>query len=149
NDAVLYAQPPQPAPDDGHAVTERKWFWTTLMSAGLLIGSVLALLIASTKVILPYDETFVRMTRADLAAVNSRLLAFLAHDRVSLAGAMVTLGAAYLGLSLWGVRRGLHWAQQSVLISAFAGFATFFLFLGYGYLDPFHAFVTAIMFQFL
>jgi hypothetical protein len=29
------------------------------------------------------------------------------------------------------------------------GFSTFFLFLGYGYLDPFHAFVTAIMFQFL
>jgi hypothetical protein len=36
-----------------------------------------------------------------------------------------------------------------VLASAFAGFASFFLFLGFGYFDPFHAFVTAVLFQFL
>jgi dihydroorotate dehydrogenase len=55
----------------------------------------------------------------------------------------------YLGLSLFGVRRGLHWAQQSVYWSAFVGLATFFLFLGYGYFDPFHAFVTNVLLQFL
>jgi dihydroorotate dehydrogenase len=149
NDAVLYAEHRDEAPEPQPPFTERVWFWTTLMSVGLLIGSVLALLIAATQVVLPYDLTFVHMTRAELAGINPRLLLFLAHDRVSLAGAMIALGVMYLGLSLWGVRRGLHWAQQSVLISAFAGFATFFLFLGYGYLDPFHAFATAIMFQFL
>jgi hypothetical protein len=37
----------------------------------------------------------------------------------------------------------------AVLASAFAGFGSFFLFLGFGYFDPFHAFVTAILFQFL
>jgi hypothetical protein len=62
---------------------------------------------------------------------------------------MIASGILYLGLSLFGVRRGLHWAQQSVFFSAFAGFGAFFLFLGYGYLDTFHAFVTAILFQFL
>jgi hypothetical protein len=119
------------------------------MGAGMLVGSLLALLIAATWVVLPYDEHFVGMSRAELEAVNPRLLAFMAHDRVSLAGTMVALGVLYLGLSLFGVRRGLHWAQQSVFYSAFAGFAAFFLFLGYGYLDTFHAFVTAILFQFL
>ena len=34
-------------------------------------------------------------------------------------------------------------------LSAFAGFGTFFLFLGFGYFDPFHAFVTVVLFQFL
>ena len=35
------------------------------------------------------------------------------------------------------------------MASAFAGFLSFFLFLGFGYFDPLHAFVTAILFQFL
>lgn len=149
NDALLYADPPaEPSPPELQT-TERVWFWTTLMAVGLLIGSVLALLIASTSIVLPYDEEFVGIKRHEFPRINERLLHFLAHDRVSLAGAMIALGVMYLGLSVFGIRAGLHWARQSVFISAFAGFATFFLFLGYGYLDPFHAFVTAIMFQFL
>jgi len=43
----------------------------------------------------------------------------------------------------------LHWARKAIFISAFIGFASFFLFLGFGYLDPFHAFVTAVLLQFL
>jgi hypothetical protein len=54
-----------------------------------------------------------------------------------------------VSLSLYGIRRGLHWARESLLSSAFSGFGSFFLFLGFGYFDPFHAFVTAILFQFL
>jgi dihydroorotate dehydrogenase len=150
NEALLYARAaPAPAGEE-LSTTERVWFWTTLLGAGLMIGSALALIIAATQVVLPYDLQFLGLdTPAQLQEVNPRLLAFLAHDRVSLAGTMTALGVLYLGLSLFGVRRGLHWAQQSVLISSFVGFSTFFLFLGYGYLDPFHAFVTAIMFQFL
>jgi hypothetical protein len=73
----------------------------------------------------------------------------MTHDRVTLAGTMVAIGALYVGLSLYGVRRGLHWARQAVYVSAFTGFASFFLFLGFGYLDPFHAFVTVVLLQFL
>lgn len=125
------------------------WFWTFLMGAGMLAGSLLALAIAATRVVLPYDEDFVRMGRDQLQMVNPRLLDFMAHDRVSLAGAMIALGIMYAGLSLFGVRRGLHWARASVFASAFTGFATFFLFLGFGYLDPFHAFVTLALLQLL
>ncbi|HET6346729.1 MAG TPA: dihydroorotate dehydrogenase, partial [Myxococcota bacterium] len=64
-------------------------------------------------------------------------------------GTMVALGIMYLGISLGGIRRGLHWAQQSLFASAFVGFASFFLFLGFGYLDTFHAFVTAVLLQLL
>ena len=150
NDVLLFeaartadaAEPPQRSP-------EMTWFWTALLGIGMLIGSVLALAIATTRVVLPYDEAFVGMHLHELAAVNPRLLAFMSHDRVSLAGTMIAIGAMYLGLSLHGIRRGLHWAQKSVFLSAFTGFASFFLFLGFGYLDTFHAFVTAILMQML
>lgn len=152
NDALLYAESrPAPAPPDGEVTerpSERSWFWAALMGAAMLVGSVLALAIASTRVVLPYDEALA-MTRDQLAAVNPRLLDFMAHDRVSLAGTMIAIGVLYLGLALGGMRRGLHWAKVAVCASAFTGFGTFFLFLGFGYFDPFHAFVTAVLFQFL
>jgi dihydroorotate dehydrogenase len=128
---------------------EFTWFWTTLMGAGMFIGGLLALVIAATKVVLPYDEAFLGMSLHDLQAVNRNLLAFMAHDRVTLAGVMLASGLSYVGLSVFGMRRGLHWARQSVLISAFTGFVSFFLFLGFGYLDTFHAFVTAALLQLL
>jgi hypothetical protein len=62
---------------------------------------------------------------------------------------MITVGVLYVLLSLFAIRRGMHWARQAVLWSAFSGFGSFFLFLGFGYFDPFHAFVTTTLFQFL
>ncbi|MES1245091.1 MAG: dihydroorotate dehydrogenase [Acidobacteriota bacterium] len=149
NDALLFESTRTETAPKPERAPERTWFWTMLMGAGMLFGSLLALAIALTRVVLPYDEAFVGLYAHQLTEINPRLLAFMAHDRVSLAGTMVAIGAMYLGLSLHGVRRGLHWAQQSIFISAFTGFASFFLFLGFGYLDTFHAFVTAILFQFL
>ena len=150
NECLLYEATRNTVPADPPPRTsELTWFWTTLMGAGMLIGGVLALVIAATKVVLPYDEAFLGMSIADLTAVNPRLLAFMAHDRVTLAGVMVAIGLLYVVLSVFGMRKGLHWARQSVLISAFTGFVSFFLFLGFGYLDTFHAFVTAALLQLL
>src|SRR5262249_38267474 len=91
NDALLYAT----AADDGPsadsekpAATTYKWFWALLLGISMLRGGALALAIAATRVVLHYDEAFVGMTREQLAAVNDRLLAFMAHDRVTLAGTM-------------------------------------------------------------
>jgi hypothetical protein len=149
NDALLFpaarAAPPAAAPRPA----EMTWLWAALMGVGMFLGGLLALAIAATAVVLPYDESFVGLSREGLGAINPRLLAFMAHDRVTLAGTMVAIGVMYLGLSLGGVRRGLHWARQAVYWSAFTGFASFFLFLGFGYLDTFHAFVTAAMLQLL
>ena len=125
------------------------WPWTLLMGIGMLGGSVLAFAIATTRVVLPYDEQFVGAHAARAAGDQRQLLPFLTHDRVTLAGAMTSIGVLYAGLSWFGSRRGRHWAQVAIVASAFAGFASFFLFLGFGYFDPFHAFVTAILFQLL
>jgi dihydroorotate dehydrogenase len=156
NEALLYAYPPPqpltPEYRNGRPAVrapQQTWFWTTLLGAGMALGSALALAIAATRVVLPYDEGFVGMSREQLEGINPRLLAFMTHDRVSLAGTMVAIGVLYLQLSLFGVRRGRHWAAVAIFISAFSGFATFFLFLGFGYFDPFHAFVTAVLLQFL
>ena len=130
-------------------VPELSWFWTTLMGAGMLIGGFLALIIAATRIVLPYDESYLGVALGALPAINPHLLDFMAHDRITLAGTMVAIGLLYVSLSLYGIRHGVHWARQAVLISALTGFASFFLFLGFGYLDPFHAFVTAVLFQFL
>ena len=150
NDCLLFETTLKtPALDPPPRATELTWFWTTLMGAGMFIGGLLALMIAATKVMLPYDEAFLGMSQIHLTAINSRLLAFMAHDRVTLAGVMVAIGLLYVSLSVFGIRRGHHWARQSVLISAFTGFTSFFLFLGFGYLDTFHAFVTASLLQLL
>ncbi len=149
NEALLFAATRGSPPPTAERAPEMSWFWAALLGAGMLFGSLLALTIAATRVVLPYDEAFVGMTRAELDAINPRLLAFMTHDRVSLAGTMIAVGMVYVGLSLFGVRAGLHWAQQTIFVSAFTGFAGFFLFLGYGYLDPFHAFVSAAMLQLL
>jgi dihydroorotate dehydrogenase len=134
---------------NGVRVSESSWFWTLLLGLSMVGGGCLALIIASTRVVLPYDEALAGLSRAQLEAVNDHLLLFMAHDRVSLAGSMIAVGLLYTLLSLFGVRRGMRWARTTILISAFTGFSSFFLFLGFGYFDPFHAFVTAILFPLL
>jgi hypothetical protein len=153
NDALLYRRLRSGGAVAGRESSARPaemtWCWTALLGAGMLVGGLLALAIAATRVVLPYDEHFVGMSRELLERVNPRLMAFMAHDRISLAGTMLAIGLMYLGLSLYGVRRGLHWARQAIFWSAFTGFISFFLFLGFGYLDPFHAFVTTVLLQLL
>ena len=146
NEALLSTLPDPPAAAE-RPVVRQSWFWSGGMGVGMLIGSVLALWIALTRVVLPYDEAFCGITREELARINDRLLPFMSLDRVTLAGTMLAIGMLYLAFSWFGSRRGEHWAQVAVLVSAAVGFFSFFLFLGFDYFDPFHGFVTAILFQ--
>ncbi|MEI8382101.1 MAG: hypothetical protein WCJ09_18365 [Planctomycetota bacterium] len=153
NEAVLYADhasTPDVAKNEDQKIPIQKfaWFWTFIQGAAMLFGGLLAVGIASTHVVLSYDEVFVGMSRAELNLINPRLLAFMQHDRVTLSGTMFAVAVLYLFLSWYGIRRGHHWAMVAVMVSALIGFATFFSFLGFGYFDPFHAFVSTIMFQF-
>jgi dihydroorotate dehydrogenase len=136
--------------DDPQRVTlSQSWFWLMLLGLGMVFGGLLAAWIALDHVLLPYDEVFVGLTRARLHALNSRLLDFLTHDRITLAGLMLTAGTIYTGLAVNQVRAGWHWAEGTILASAIAGSLSFFLFLGYGYFEPFHGFVTAVLLQFV
>ena len=150
NELLLHSPPAEPAPttDAADAVRE-KWPWTLVIGLSMVGGGVLALVIACTRVIMPYDEAMSGLTRAAIGAVSPRLLPFMTHDRVSLAGAMIAVGILFAALAWYGVRRGQHWAERAVIVPAGIGFCSFFSFLGFGYFDPLHAFVTAILFQFL
>lgn len=124
------------------------WIWIVLLGLGMIIGGGLAWSVAATRVILPYDEAFVGIPRAGLARINPRLLPFMAHDRVTLAGTMISIGVLYTQLALWALRDGAHWAWRTVGASATIGFASFFLFLGFGYFDPLHAAVSFLLLVF-
>lgn len=151
NELLLAALPSEPAPASAAAdpAVREKWPWTLVIGASMVIGGIMALVIACTRVIMPYDEAMSGLTRALIGEVSPRLLPFMAHDRVSLAGAMIAVGILFAALAWYGVRRGQHWAERAVIVPAGIGFLTFFSFLGFGYFDPLHAFVTAILFQFL
>jgi dihydroorotate dehydrogenase len=125
------------------------WFWALCLGVAMFVGGMLALTIANTRVVLPYDEALCGMKRSELAALNPRLLPFMRHDRMTLAGTMLSIGVLYSALALHALRRGAHWAHVSLIVSALAGFVSLFAFLGFGYFDPFHAFVAAVLFQLL
>lgn len=149
NEALLSTiAPPAPPQPLSLEAARSAWFWALLLGVAMFGGGLLALIIGSTRVVLPYDERMAGMTHAQIDAVNPRLLPFMAHDRVSLAGTMLSIGIFYMALAWFGIRRGEHWAHVTVIISAAIGILSFFSFLGFGYFDPFHAFVTAILTQF-
>lgn len=127
--------------------TQRSWFWAFLLGLSLTIGGIMVLVVGWTRVLLPYDEEFLEMLRDEICGINPQLLPFMSHDRVTLAGTMLSLGPLYLSLAWFGDRLGMHWARVALLSSAFVGFLSFFLFLGFGYFDPFHAFVATLSFQ--
>jgi dihydroorotate dehydrogenase len=121
------------------------WLWLLLLGVGMFVGGTLAGLVAATTVVLPYDLAFVGMTREQLAAINPRLLPYMAHNRITLAGTMLAIGVLYIQLAVHAVRFGAHWAHTTIAVSAATGFLSFFLFLGYGYFDPLHAFVSLLL----
>ena len=88
----------------------------------------LAAVVALGPVILPYDEAFLGVTSGGLAAINPRLIHFLQHDRITLAGTMVAIGILYSALAWSGIRKGRVWARDALLASGLVGFPTLFYF---------------------
>ncbi len=123
----------------------RNWGWMCLLGIGMIIGGLIAWFIAVTSVLLPYDEAYLGVTHADIGALNHHLLMFMSHDRITLAGTMISIGIFYYQLARHGLRHGQHWARIALLSSGIVGFSSFFLYLGYGYLDPLHAAAAAIL----
>ena len=67
----------------------KSWFWAWLMGLAMVIGGAMAMIVATTRVVLPYDEMMSGLTRQQLLEINERLLAFMTHDRVTLSGTML------------------------------------------------------------
>ncbi|WP_261303741.1 hypothetical protein [Paenibacillus andongensis] len=144
NEAIIHdriKQTAEPQPPSFWA----NWGWMSLLGIGMIIGGVLAWLIASTSVLLPYDETFLGVSRSVINRFNGHIIHFMSHDRITLAGTMISIGIFYYQLARHGLRSGLHWARTAVMTSCAVGFSSFFLYLGYGYFDPLHAAAAAVL----
>jgi len=145
NEAVIHerlADTPAPQPPSFW----KHWGWMCLLGLGMIIGGVVAWLIAESSVLLPYDEDYLGMTRDEVGRINEHLLHFMSHDRITLAGTMISIGILYYRLGKYGMRHGQHWARTAVLTSGVVGFPSFFLYLGYGFFDPLHAAAAIILF---
>lgn len=110
----------------------------------VLIGSgMTALALAATVKLLPYDVEYLGMTMDDLCQRNAcRIVHFMAHDRVSWGGSIISVGALYAWLGAVPLRRGEAWAWWAAAASGLIGFASFLTYLGYGYLDVWHGRAT-------
>lgn len=122
------------------------WWWALLVGLGMTVAGLGAAAITLGPVLLWYDRDYLGMTLDDLHAANHRLVPFLQHDRITMAGTMVAIGALYTGLAVGGIRRGWPWAREVYLLSGAIAFPTLFYFLATGFLEPLHTATTLVLF---
>jgi len=118
-------------------------FCRALLGLALLLSGLFALYLAATGRFLPHDERYLGMTARQLCALHGcRVVHFMIHDRAAFGGALVAVAALYLWLAESPLRRGERWAWWALALSGAVGFASFLAYLGFGYLDGWHAAAT-------
>jgi dihydroorotate dehydrogenase len=121
------------------------WRWYWLFGLCILLAGFLTLFFSMTRIVLPYDESFLRILRNEIIEFNPSVLYFMAHDRMTLAGTMISGGFIYMQLARYGIKTGQHWARRAVNIAGITGFRGILLFIGYGYFDWLHGVFWAIL----
>lgn len=117
-----------------------------LVGLGLVAAGGFALFLAATRQFLPHDIAYLGMTADELCAVaDCRVADFMVHDRVAFGGSLVAIGVLYLWLVAFPLAVGEAWAWWALATSGAVGFASFLAYLGYGYLDLWHATATAVL----
>ncbi|MET9434924.1 hypothetical protein [Streptomyces sp. NPDC006551] len=122
------------------------WWWALLVGLGMTGAGLGAAAITLGPVLLWYDRDYLGMTLDELHAANHHLVHFLQHDRITMAGTMVAIGALYTGLAVGGIRRGWPWAREVYLLSGAIGFPTLFYFLATGFVEPLHTATALVLF---
>jgi hypothetical protein len=117
-----------------------------LTALALLFSGGFALFLSLVRQFLPHDLAFLGMSARELCAVGEcRVVAFMVHDRATFGGVLLAIGALYLWLAEFPLRRGAPWAWWALLLSGAVGFASFLGYLGYGYLDTWHGVATVLL----
>lgn len=117
------------------------------VAVGLILAGGFALFLTITGNFLPHDEAYLGMTQEQLCAVyGCRVVGFMFHNRASFGGALIAVGIINLWLIEFPLRQGERWAWRAVLLNCAIGFASFFLYLSYGYLDTWHASASVALF---
>jgi hypothetical protein len=122
------------------------WLLLWLTGLSLILAGLFAVGLGATRHFLPHEVAYLGMTPDDLCAINEcRIVHFMIHDRVSFGGALIAIGVLYLWLGAGPLRAGEPWAWRAFVLSGLVGFSSFFLYLGYGYFDTWHAAATAAL----
>jgi|SRR5687767_1392685 len=112
----------------------------------LVLSGAFALFLSINQQFLPHDVQFLGMTAAELCRINNcRVVHFMFHDRVAFGGALISIGALYMWLAEFPLRRGEAWAWWLFIVSGISGFGSFLAYLGYGYLDTWHGVGTVLL----
>ncbi len=122
------------------------WVWGVLMGLGMICAALVAAVITLGPVLLWYDRHYLGLTRQGLDHIDHNLVHFLQHDRLTMAGTMLSIGILYTGLAWGGIRRGWLWARDAYLVSGAVGFPTLFYFLSTGFVEPLHTAATVVLF---
>ncbi|WP_341961083.1 dihydroorotate dehydrogenase [Planococcus maritimus] len=124
------------------------WMWHWLFGLFMFLGGAAAMLVSMTIVLMPYDEAFLNLSREELMAINPNIYYFMQHDRMTVAGTMVSGGILYMQLARYGVRHGLEWAKRAIHIAGVLGFLGILLFIGFGYFDWLHGILWLVLLPF-
>lgn len=120
------------------SVEQTGWISFFLMGLGVFVAGFIALFIGLTEVLLPYDEQYLGIQKEEIQTFSHHLFHFMSHDRICLAGVMISAGFMFMQLSYHGIRKGEHWAKKAYVIAASLGFLNIFYFMGFGYFDKLH-----------
>jgi len=114
-----------------------------LTGLSLILSGLFALFLSATGHFLPHDVQYLGMDAKQLCALHGcRIVHFMFHDWVAFGGAIMAVGILYLWLAAFPIRAGEAWAWWLFALSGGVGFASFFSYLGYGYLDSWHGVAT-------
>ncbi len=117
-----------------------------ILAVGLTASGAFAILQSVSGHFLPHDVRALGVDAEQLAqTAGPRLVLFMFHDRVAFGGVLLALGAMYAWLAGFPLRDGERWAWWAVVISCLTGFLSFLAYLGYGYLDTWHAVATVVL----
>ncbi len=117
-----------------------------VVAGSLFFAGGFAIFLAASGEFLPHDIRYLGMSAADLCSLaDCRIVGFMVHDRAAFGGALCAIGALYLYVILFPLRRGEAWAWWLLLFSGSLGFLTFLAYLGYGYLDTWHGLGTLLL----
>jgi hypothetical protein len=115
-------------------------------AAALVLSGGVAIFLSLTGRFLPHDVEFLGMEPAALCSLNQcRIVHFMIHDRMSFGGVLIAIGVLYAWLALFPLKEGESWAWWTLVLTNATGFGSFLAYLGYGYLDSWHAWATAFL----
>ncbi len=119
-----------------------------LTGFGMLVAGLTIVTIGSLVVFVPQDLEYIGLTRADLAAIDPRLVPLVAHDRAGFGGALATTGLVVIAIVRFAEPTRALW--QALAVAGAAGFGAAVGVHGLvGYLDGTHvgpAILAAILF---